>query len=241
MTRKRRTWLVTGAAALLVVVGAGAYLYFSVFGGSAPAEVALSQPTASAASGSGTFDGSFDGTWTVDATSGSFSDFTDSFAGYRVQEELGSIGANTAAGRTPNVSGTLTIDGTTITAVDVTVDMTTLVSDDGWRDRSIHTRGLETDAFPTATFELTQPIDIGSVPTTGQTFQVDAVGNLTLHGVTHEVTVPIQGQWTGQRIEVVASFDVALADYSIQPPTGFLVLSIADSGTIEMHLLFETS
>jgi polyisoprenoid-binding protein YceI len=231
-----------GGAALLVVLGAGAFLYLSVFGGSAPAAVSLSQPTAStAATGGSSFDGSFDGTWTIDTTSGSFADFTDSFAGYRVHEELGGVGANTAVGRTQNVSGTLTIEGTKITAVDVTVDMTTLVSDDGRRDRSIHTRGLETDAFPTATFELTQPVDIGSVPTTGQTFQVDAVGNLTLHGVTRAVTVPMQAQWTGQRIEVVASFDVALADYSIQPPTGFLVLSIADTGTVEMHLLFQKS
>jgi hypothetical protein len=33
--------------------------------------------------------------------------------------------------------------------------------------------------------------------------------------------------------------DVVLADYQITPPTGFLVLSIADQGKIEMHLLFQ--
>src|SRR5262249_50550955 len=69
MTRRRRTWLVAGATALLVVVGAGAYLYLTVFAGSAPAEVSLSQPSASTAASGGTFDGTFDGTWTVDATS----------------------------------------------------------------------------------------------------------------------------------------------------------------------------
>jgi hypothetical protein len=30
----------------------------------------------------------------------------------------------------------------------------------------------------------------------------------------------------------------ALADHDIEPPTGFLVLSIADTGTVELHLLF---
>jgi polyisoprenoid-binding protein YceI len=119
--------------------------------------------------------------------------------------------------------------------------MTTLQSDDDHRDNSIHMRGLETDAYPTATFELTEPIDVGRTPQSGQTFTVDAVGKLTLHGVTRTVTVPIKGRWTGSRIEVVASFDVALADYSITPPSGFVVLSIADQGKVEMHLLFARS
>jgi hypothetical protein len=68
-------------------MGAGAYLYFSVFGGSAPAAVSLSQPTASTVPTGGTpFDGSFDGTWSVDTTSGSSSDFTDSFAGLSIAD-----------------------------------------------------------------------------------------------------------------------------------------------------------
>ena len=54
----------------------------------------------------------FDGTWKVDTSIGSFSDFTNSFVGYRVQEQLSGIGANTAVGRTPNVSGTITIAAT---------------------------------------------------------------------------------------------------------------------------------
>jgi polyisoprenoid-binding protein YceI len=90
-----------------------------------------------------------------------------------------------------------------------------------------------------ATFELTEPIDVGGTPKQGEIVEADAVGALTLHGVTHEVTVPIQARWTGGRIEVIASFEVALADYDIEPPTGFLVLSIADMGTVEMNLLFE--
>ena len=91
------------------------------------------------------------GTWTVIADG-------RSFAGYRVQEELGGIGANTAAGRTTNVSGTLTFDGAAITAVDIDVDLTTLRSDDSRRDGALRGRGLEWGTFPTATFTLTAPI-----------------------------------------------------------------------------------
>jgi hypothetical protein len=78
----------------------------------------------------------------------------------------------------------------------------------------------------------------GSSRDEGITIKPTAVGDPTLHGVTKSVRIPIQAQWTGSRIEVVGSYDVALADYGITPPTGFLVLSIADHGTIELHLLF---
>jgi polyisoprenoid-binding protein YceI len=70
-------------------------------------------------------------------------------------------------------------------------------------------------------------------------FTAEAVGDLTIHGVMREVTVPVEARWTGDAIEVVATFDVALSDYEIEAPTGFLVLSVADQGTVELHLLFE--
>jgi polyisoprenoid-binding protein YceI len=149
------------------------------------------------------------------------------------------IGANTAVGRTQNVSGSMTIDRTSITALEVTVDMTTLVSDRPQRDDQLRERGLETDRFPTATFTLTQPIEVGSRPQDGETIEPTAVGDLMLHGVTKQVSVPIRAEITGDRIQAIASFDVALADYDIDPPTGVLILSIADTGTIELHLLLQ--
>ena len=49
----------------------------------------------------------------------------------------------------------------------------------------------------------------------------------------------LQAQRNGDEIEAIGSVDVTLTDYGIQAPTGFLVLSIADTGTIELHLLFQ--
>jgi polyisoprenoid-binding protein YceI len=235
--RHTRRWIFGGAAALVLILG-GAYWY--LFGGSAPAEVALGTVSDATSQGDpgGSFDGSFNGTLTIDTESGSVDDFTSTFAGYRVEEELGGAGAHTAVGRTPDVTGSLEIEGTTITAVSIEVDMTTLTSDDDRRDNSLGTRGLETQTYPTASFELTEPIQIGTTPAEVEVFEVDAVGQLTLHGVSREVTVPLQARWTGERIEVVGSLEVALADYDIEPPTGFLVLSIADVGTVELNLLF---
>jgi polyisoprenoid-binding protein YceI len=238
---KPRTRVAVGSAVVLVVVlAAGGFAFWQSFGGNDPPPVALrpaassAGPTATASSG-----GSLDGTWTIDDTSGSLAEGTSSFAGYRVKEELAGTGANTAVGRTQNVSGSLAIDGTTITAMQVSVDMTTLQSDDNRRDERLRTDGLQTDRFPTATFTLRKPIEVGSVPKDGQTIQAVAVGDLTLHGVTRSVGVSIQAQRNGDEIEAIGSVDVALTDYAIEAPTGFLVLSIANTGTIELHLLFQ--
>ena len=127
---------------------------------------------------------------------------------------------------------------TELTELAVVVDMRTLRSDDDRRDGQLAERGLETDTFGDATFNLQEPIDLGETPAPGETITADANGILSMHGVTNEVTVPVEAMWDGDAIEAVASFDVALADYGIEPPVGSLVLSIEDTRTVETHLLF---
>jgi polyisoprenoid-binding protein YceI len=239
VTRKSR-WLIGIAVVGAVLIAGAGVAAWTVFGGNEPAPVALTTLPSSASS-SGSSNDASGGTWTIDATSGSVADGTSTYAGYRVQEEVSGLGANTAVGRTQNVSGSMTIDGTTITVLDITVDMTTLASDRPQRDEQLRERGLETDRFPTATFTLTQPIEVGERPKDGQPIQLTAVGDLTLHGVTKQVSVPVQAAISGDRIQAIASLDVALADYGIQKPTGLLIVSIADTGRIELHLLFEKS
>lgn len=237
---RRVTWI--GVAVAVIAIAVTGAFALGVFGGEEPEEAALSSPSPAATgstpattAGDGS---SAEGIWVVDATSGSLADGTSTFAGYRIDEELGGVGTNTAVGRTRDVEGSMTIDGTTIADLDVTVDMTTLTSDDDRRDGQLAERGLETATFPTATFTLTTPVELGEAPAQGDTVTAEATGELTVHGVTREVTVPVEARWDGDTIEAVASFDVALADHDIEPPVGFLVLSIADTGTVEMHLRF---
>src|ERR1700730_1000982 len=157
------------AGALLAVLAGGGYGVWYLFlqpAGPAAVSQATLPPVPSTAAGSTrplAFSG-IDGTWNVDTSIGSFTDFSGSFVGYRVQEQLASIGANTAVGRTPKVSGSLTIAGTRVTAATITADLTGLRSDDQRRDGQLDHKGIETSTFPTATFTLTSPIDLGSVP-----------------------------------------------------------------------------
>lgn len=182
--------------------------------------------------------GGLNGTWTIDQTIGRFADFSDSFVGYRVDETLAQNRANTAVGRTAQVTGTLSLDGATISSVDVTADLTRLTSDDNRRDGQLHQQALETDLFPQATFKLTTPIDLGTAPVDGQTITATATGELTLHGVTKTVQVPIQSQLSGDVVTVTGSLEIQFADYQIQQPVSFAILSIEDHGTMEFQLHF---
>jgi polyisoprenoid-binding protein YceI len=179
-----------------------------------------------------------DGAWAVDTSVGSFADFSDSWVGYRVDETLAGNRANTAVGRTPEVTGTLTMSGTQITAVEIAADLTSLKSDDNRRDGQLQRQALETAQFPQATFKLTSPIQLSAAPADGQTITATATGELTLHGVTKSVQVQIEARLSGDVVTVVGSLEIQFADYSVDQPTSFAVLSIEDHGTMEFQLHF---
>lgn len=251
MTSIRRSPLALGLIGLVVLaaIGGAAGLAYLFLRGAPPAAVTASgSPSASLPVASvgalptgvaGTIGpGGLDGMWTVDTTIGSFADFSASFVGYRVDETFADNSANTAVGRTPAVSGSLVFDGAAITSVEITADMTRLESDDDRRDGRLRDQAIETGEFPTATFRLTSPIDIGGEPADGETVEATATGELTLHGVTRTVEVPVQAQRSGDVVTVIGSIEIRFADYEIERPTSFLVLSIEDHGIMEFQLHF---
>ncbi len=250
-----------GALALAIAIAGAAGLWYLFFRPAGPAPVSLASlpavtatqpaadPAASAVTGAtanpaatndaaattSTADG-IAGTWAVDTSIGSGD--TGTFVGYRVKEQLATVGAQEAVGRTSGVTGSLTIDGTTITAVDITADLTGLQSDESNRDRQLQRQGLETGTFPTATFKLTQPIELASVPAEGEIVEVTATGDLTLHGVTKSVQIPLQARLESGVITVAGSLPIQFADYSIQQPQGMIVLSVEDHGILELQVHF---
>ena len=244
----KRSPLVVGLAAVVLIGGVAAVagLSYLFLRGAPPAAVSLdpssSQPAASIGTlpsgAAASLAAGLDGTWTIDSSIGSFDDFSSSWVGYRVDETLAGNRANTAVGRTPDVTGTLTLSGTQVTAVEVSANLQSLKSDDDRRDGQLQRQALETEEFPTATFKLTTPIDLGSVPADGQAVTATATGELTLHGVTKTVEVPIQAQLSGDVVTVTGSLEIQFADFEIAQPTSFVVLSIEDHGTMELQLRF---
>jgi polyisoprenoid-binding protein YceI len=240
-TPGRRLLAVAALVAALAVAAGGAYgLWYLFLRPAGPAAVNTGSPAPLATTGAAAqplASGRLPGTWDIDTSIGSFTDFSDSWVGYRMQETLASIGANTAVGRTPKVSGSLTITNDQVTAATVTADLTALQSDDSRRDDQLTHAGLETSSFPTATFTLTTPLDLGTDPTNGQEIDVTAQGTLELHGVTKAVAVPLKARLVGSVIEVTGSLPLTLADYGMTPPTSFIALSVSDTGTLELQLL----
>lgn len=238
MLRSRTQRLVAAALVLVIVLGVAGWWFF--IRDDAPEEVNADQVRETLdeeESGDDTAgDDAVDGTWVVDPSIGSFDDFSGTFAGYRIEEELASIGTNEAVGRTPGVTGTMTINENQVTEAAFDVDMTSLVSDDSRRDNQLRGRGLETDAFPTGTFRLTEPLELPENATSGTELTFAATGELTLHGVTNPVTIDLTAQFDNGRIGINGSAPVVLADYDIEPPEGFSVLSVSDSGTFEFQI-----
>jgi polyisoprenoid-binding protein YceI len=182
------------------------------------------------------------GTWAVDTSIGEFSfeDSTGTFVGFRIDEELSGIGDTTAVGRTPAVTGTITFDGTTLASAAIDADMSAITTNDSRRDDRVQD-ALETDQFPTATFSLTQPIDLGEAVTTGAPVAVDATGDLTIHGVATPVTLPIEAQLVGDTIVVVGSLPIELSTYGVEAPSAPIVVSVSDQATIELQLFFSAA
>ena len=246
---------ILGVVLIAVAVLGGAGLWYVFFRPSGPPPVSLGSmpaattaPAGSAAAGSGasagtgaSSGGTLEGVWTTDPAASSTSG-PATFVGYRVREELANIGATTAVGRTSDVTGTLTIEGTTVTEGEITADLTTLQSDNGNRDRQLSRQALETATYPQATFTLTAPIDLGAEPVEGQLVEVTATGDLTLHGVTKSVQIPLQARREGDTIAVAGSLPIAFADFGIEKPQAMMVLSVEDRGTLELliHLTRST-
>ena len=238
---RRPLTLIAGAFAVVLVIAGAFGLWYLFFRPAGPAAVGSSAALAATVPSSAPLTGGIDATWKVDTSIGSFSDFSDSWVGYRMQEELAGIGGNEAVGRTAAVSGSMTVAGSQVTDATIEADLTSLSSDDSNRDRQLGNQGLQTSQFPNATFKLTSPIDLGAVPADGKAVQVTAKGQLTLHGQTKDVEIPLTATLSGSTVILTGSIPILLADYGIDKPNSFKVLSIADSGTMELQILFTKS
>ncbi len=228
------------AIGVLVVIAGAGYAAFSAMAGGGPAAVSLSAGAEVSCTSTGAVQvpggssasGRLDGTWKLGG---------QSFVGYRVREQLAILPApSDAVGRTTAVDGELDISGLEISKVDVTADLTQLTSDRSMRDERIHSIGLETDAFPEATFSLSDPITFEAQPVDGETISAGATGELTLHGVTNTVCVPVEATLTHNSIQVRGSVGVVFSDYDIQAPN-FGFVTTEDHGTIEFQLNFARS
>jgi polyisoprenoid-binding protein YceI len=236
---RRWKWLLIIPMLAVVFVSAGTWAYIQLVHTDAPGRLSLSTaaPSGEVAAPAGTASaGNADDVAATSGLEGAWSVASGSEAGYRVKEVL--FGQSTeAVGRTSQVDGRLVISGTTITAADVVVDMTTVASDEDRRDNQFRGRIMNVATYPTATFTLTEPIQLGSLPADGTQLTVPATGTLTLRGATHTVSIELTAQRSGSTIKTLGSIPVAFADYGIPNPS-FGGITTDDHGEIEFLVTF---
>ncbi|HYM49436.1 MAG TPA: YceI family protein [Candidatus Limnocylindrales bacterium] len=239
--RLRLAALISGVT-LLGAVGL-AFVYFVLIGGSSPARLTLSSAGSTTSASASTGTAASASPAATQATTGVWTVATGSQAGYRVREQLGFAPALTdAVGRTAAIQGSVTIVRTSssyqVSAGAFTVNVSTLTSDRAMRDQRIHTMGLESDRYPNATFTLSSPVALPSQAAGGQTVTVSAVGNLTIHGVTRSVTIPMQARLSGSQIAVAGSIAFPFADFGMTPPSIANFVSVQPNVTMEFSLVF---
>jgi polyisoprenoid-binding protein YceI len=157
-----------------------------------------------------------------------------SFAGYRVDEVLNNTDV-TVTGRTEQVTGTLEVDGLTLTAAELTVDVASIATDSANRDDYFRDTALRAAEFPTATFVLTGPVTAAEEPAVGEVQHLAATGDLTIAGVTKSVTVELDAVLNGTEGQVAGSIPVTFADFGVEAPNlGFV--SVEPEGFVEFSL-----
>ncbi|HEV2590690.1 MAG TPA: YceI family protein, partial [Gaiellaceae bacterium] len=154
--RTKRGALIAMGTSAGLAGGAFALAYFVLFPTSAPKPFSLTataSPSTNPAAGTAASGGTLAGTWKIGS---------GSQVGYRVREKLVFLPAQSdAVGRTSEVTGSLTVATsgrtTKVASASFSAAVNTLKSDRSMRDDRIHTIGLESDKYPTATFKLVKP------------------------------------------------------------------------------------
>ena len=164
---------------------------------------------------------------------------SDSTVGYRVKEVLGGVDTE-GVGRTNQVNGSLTIQDTTLLSTVFEIDVASITSDSSKRDAQFAVRIMDVATYPTANFRLLTPIDLGTIPADGQKITATAFGELTLHGVTNQVSFDITATIDNGIIGVLGSIEITFADYGIANPSNGFVTT-GDTGLLEFVLAFQKS
>ena len=255
-TAKRSKLKIISIGALILLALILFLAWFFIIRDTSPVSVTSSEATdarnetLSSCSAEGTE--SINGTWLVATDCGVFDQdcltevCATSFAGFRIKEELVGVGGKTVVGRTPNVTGALVIDEKLINPESnrplITVDMASLMTDNAARDNALRNQAIETAKFPTATFEIREPIDFTDETDLAAGFSREVTGLLTIHGVSREETISISASFNGNTILIFGELGpIMLSDYNIEKPRSAVVLSVEDNASMEFQIFFKKS
>ena len=162
-------------------------------------------------------------------------------ARYTVREQLArqslprnAIGETTAVFGwvTFNPDGTVKSDDSTIT-----VDMSTLASDESQRDSYVRDNTLETDDFSNAVFVAKETRNLPwPLPTQGGvTFRL--IGDMTVHGVTRELTWEVTAQFDGATVTATATTSFSFNEFDMERPNVLFLIGVENEIKLELDMV----
>ena len=195
----RRGWILLAVPVVLVLgLVFGPLLYAALEDDAAEAQTVQAQPE------DAELVADSDGTWTV---------ADGSTAGYRVDEVLNGADV-TVAGTTDQVDGSVVVESGDLASADVTVDVASIATDSGRRDAYFRDDVMDVGTHPTATFAVTEPVDLPEL--TGTPVTVPVAGDLTVAGETRQVQVDLSVVRTPEGVDISGSIPVTFADYGTE-------------------------
>jgi polyisoprenoid-binding protein YceI len=162
-------------------------------------------------------------------------------ARYKVREQLAGISfPSDAVGTTTAVTGGLVLnpDGSVdVKQSRIVVDLKGLTSDQAMRDGYVQRNTLQTEKFPTLEFVPTRTVGLSmplpSAPPAQAGFQL--VGDMTLHGVTREVTWNVVATFGNDAIAGRATTTLTFEMFKIAKPSLARLLSVDDEIVLEIE------
>ena len=168
-------------------------------------------------------------------------------AGEATRHDLGDrIGrAERVTGET-KISVEINLDGTgqadisdsTLKTAAVTVDMDELTTDKKVRDQNMKSKLFETQLFPEASFELTEPASLADVPDDGTIGTVKLTGDLTIKDETHEVSQDFDVLRDGDNIVIGGTVPINRLDYGVETPE-MLAAKVEEKGEVNLRISFK--
>lgn len=148
----------------------------------------------------------------------------------------------TVEGRTDQVRGHVRADLHDLAAslqVEVRVDLASLDTGIGLRNRHMRENHLETELYPEAVFRAGEIREAPASVAPGGEASFVIVGHMELHGVTRELAARVtlrRGEADGRDyLDVETAFDIHLDDYEIERPK-FLMLKLDKKQQVSVRL-----
>ncbi len=159
----------------------------------------------------------------------------------------------TIEGKTGQIDGTIEVDlsDANTAAGQFEVDLTTVKTGIEMRDQHMREGYLHTDSFPKAVFKLIKVTKAGQKPLAdGQPVEIEAQGELTIHGITRPVAVSgtvtflkeseqTQARLPGDLLHIDVGAPILLSDFKVERPQ-FVILKVNDKVDIRVDVFATT-